>query len=237
MGIDTTYRTKEAEIMDDFLMEGEELRVALDKIAGINKLLGGNSLTLKAVKRLVQQMDKTTPITIADIGCGNGDMLRLLADYGKKANLKFKLIGIDANQFTVDYAEKLSTDYDTIAYKCLDIFKPEFAALQYDIALCTLTLHHFEDSDIENILTTFYTNATTGIIINDLHRSKMAYRLFSLIGQVFHLGEMAKQDGLVSILRGFKKHELEAFSQRLGFKKYSITWRWAFRYEWIIYKT
>lgn len=237
MGIDITYRTKEAEIMDDFLMEGEELRVALDKIAHINKLLGGNTLTLKAVKRLVQQMDKTAVITIADIGCGNGDMLRLLADYGKKDNLKFNLIGIDANQYTVDYAEKLSNKYDNITYECLDIFKPEFAVLQYDIVLCTLTLHHFEDGDIETILNTFYKNATSGIIINDLHRSKTAYRLFSLIGQVFHLGEMAKQDGLISILRGFKKQDLEAFSKRLGFKKYSITWRWAFRYEWIIYKT
>lgn len=237
MGIDITYRTKEAEIMDDFLMEGEELRVALDKIAHINKLLGGNRLTLKAVKQLILHMDKTAVITIADIGCGNGDMLRLLADYGKKANLKFNLIGIDANQYTVDYAEKLSNEYDNITYECLDIFKPEFAALQYDIVLCTLTLHHFEDNDIEGILKTFYNNAITGIIINDLHRSKIAYRLFSLIGQVFHLGEMAKQDGLVSILRGFKKQELEAFSKRLGFKKYSVTWRWAFRYEWIIYKT
>jgi hypothetical protein len=32
--------------MDDFQLEGDELRDALDKIAKINQLLGGNKLTL-----------------------------------------------------------------------------------------------------------------------------------------------------------------------------------------------
>jgi hypothetical protein len=47
---------------------------------------------------------------------------------------------------------------------------------------------------------------------------------------------MSREDGLTSILRGFKKEELEAFSKKLGFKKYSIQWKWAFRYQWIIRK-
>ena len=40
MSINTTYRTEESEIMDDFTLEGEELKDALDKIAKINQLLG-----------------------------------------------------------------------------------------------------------------------------------------------------------------------------------------------------
>jgi hypothetical protein len=34
-----THRTNESEIMDDFQLEGDELRDALDKIAKINQLL------------------------------------------------------------------------------------------------------------------------------------------------------------------------------------------------------
>lgn len=236
MGINTTYRTEEAEIMDDFLLEGEELRDALDKIAAINTLLGGNKLTLKGVKRLLEKTDTQKVITIADIGCGNGDMLRLLTDYARKRNIQLELTGIDANQFTADYAAKLSQDYPNIQYLCLDIFEKEFEQLQYDILLCTLTLHHFKDNDIVTIMKRFYENAATGIIINDLHRSKTAYRLFQAISWLFRLNRMSTEDGLVSILRGFKKHDLEQYSKQLGFKNYSITWRWAFRYEWIITK-
>jgi hypothetical protein len=47
---------------------------------------------------------------------------------------------------------------------------------------------------------------------------------------------MSRQDGLTSILRGFKKEELVSFSQKLNFKKYTVNWKWAFRYEWLIWK-
>lgn len=237
MGIDTTYRTSDTEIMDDFLLEGEELRDALDKIAAINTLLGGNTLTLKAVKRLLREIDTTKTITIADVGCGNGDMLRLLANYARRKNIMLELTGIDANRFTTDYAEKLSEGYPNIHYICLDIFEEEFERMHFDIILCTLTLHHFEDSALLKIMRQYYKNASARIIINDLHRSKTAYYLFKLISKLFGLNRMSTEDGLVSILRGFKKKELESYSKQLEFKNYSITWRWAFRYEWIISKT
>jgi len=58
--------------------------------------------------------------------------------------------------------------------------------------------------------------------------------LFQLICFVFRINGMAKRDGLISILRGFKKQDLEYFSQQLQLKTYSIDWKWAFRYQWII---
>lgn len=236
MAIDTTYRTQETEIMDDFFLEGKELQEALDKIASINRLLGGNKLTLHGLKTLLKKSDATKTITIADIGCGNGDMLRMLANYGKKNNLNLTLIGIDANAFTINYARKLSTEYPNIEYVCVDIFSEDFNAIEYDIVLCTLTLHHFSNEEILNIMTTFNKNANIGIVINDLHRSKLAYRLFEKVCAVFKLNKMSREDGLISILRGFKKKELENFSKKLDLKNYTINWKWAFRYQWIIAK-
>ncbi|MFB9079317.1 methyltransferase domain-containing protein [Flavobacterium procerum] len=234
--MNTNYRTQETEIMDDFSLQGEELRAALDQIARINQLLGGNNLTLHGIKKLLQQTDTLQTITLADIGCGNGDMLRMLAKFGSKNNLKLKLIGIDANIFTINYAETLSNEYSNIEYKCMDIFSEEFKTLKYDIVLCTLTLHHFTNEEILNIITIFNRNAKTGIIINDLHRSKLAYRLFELICVLFNLKKMSRKDGLVSILRGFKRNELEEFSKKLNLKNYTLNWKWAFRYQWIIAK-
>jgi 2-polyprenyl-3-methyl-5-hydroxy-6-metoxy-1,4-benzoquinol methylase len=236
MGVNTNYRTEEIEIMDDFSLQSEELIGALDQIASINQLLGGNKLTLHGIKELLKKTDTSQTITIADIGCGNGDMLRMLAKYGKKRNLKFKLIGIDANAFTIDYATKLSKDFPNISYSCMDIFSEDFNRLKYDIVLCTLTLHHFTTSQIAEVMHTLNQNASIGIVVNDLHRSKIAYRLFELISVVFNLNTMSRNDGLISILKGFKKNELEHFSKKLNLKNYSINWKWAFRYQWIITK-
>jgi 2-polyprenyl-3-methyl-5-hydroxy-6-metoxy-1,4-benzoquinol methylase len=236
MLLNTKYRTDDPEIMDDFALEGEILRDALDKIAKINQLLGGNKLTLQGIQNLINKVAQDKEVTIADIGCGNGDMLRSLADYASNNNLNFKLIGIDANQFTINHAKELSKHYPNIRYQCEDIFDEKFKDLKYDIVLCTLTLHHFKDNEIIKLLEVFYNNATIGIVINDLQRSAIAYRLFQGLCFVFRLNKMSKEDGLVSILRGFKKEELEVFSKKLQFKKYAIQWKWAFRYQWIIKK-
>lgn len=236
MILNTKYRTDKPELMDDFSLEGEVLRDALDKIAKINTLLGGNKLTLFGVKKLIKNHPKETEILIVDVGCGNGDMLRYLADYGRKNNLIFKLIGLDANGFTINHARNLSVNYPNISYRCENIFDVKFKMIPSDIVLCTLTLHHFKDDEIMKIMAVFYANANLGIVINDLHRSRLAYRLFLLVCFIFKLNTMSREDGLVSILRGFKKKELIDFSKRLGFKKYIIEWKWAFRYQWIISK-
>jgi SAM-dependent methyltransferase len=232
--VDTRYRSEAPEIMDDFAMEGEILRDALDKIASINKLLGGNKVTLEGVKTLLKQVDRQQTITILDVGCGNGDMLRTLADYSNKHGLKFMLYGIDANAFTIKHAQSLSSNYQNISYHCEDIFKENLPIENFDIILCTLTLHHFKDPELLTLLHFFSKKSKIGLVINDLHRSKLAYYLFKLLCYVFGLNDMSREDGLVSILRGFKKPDFVNYSKQLQFRKYQIQWKWAFRYQWII---
>ena len=234
MSIDTRQRTEAPEIMDDFTLKGEELRDALDKIAAINRFLGGNALTLQGVKSLIKTLSKQNEISIYDVGCGNGDMLRALSEFGKRSNIKFRLTGIDANAFTIEYAQKLSRDYPEIHYLCENIFSEQFSKMKYDIVLCTLTLHHFTNNEIIRLMNVFKSNAAVGIVINDLQRSIVPYRLFQIVSVLFGLNKMSVNDGLVSILRGFKKEELEAFSKQLNLNKYTIQWKWAFRYQWVI---
>jgi SAM-dependent methyltransferase len=234
--VPTKYRTTATEIMDDFSLEGEELREALDKIAAINQLLGGNKVSLAGVQQLLGNISQNETITIVDIGCGNGDMLRTLAQYAKKSGLVFELIGIDANGFTVNHAKQLSADYENISFRCEDIFEASFQEVKADLFLCTLTLHHFKNEEIEYLLPLLYRNSRLGIVINDLQRRGVAYRLFQLLCFVFHLNTMSREDGLISILRGFTKEELILFSNQMNFNKWFIRWRWAFRYQWIISK-
>lgn len=236
MLIDTSTRTDLPEIMDDWSMEGAELRDTLDQIASINKLLGGNSITLQGVQKLLMRVPKTEEITIVDLGCGNGDMLRMLSDYANKNEWNFKLIGVDANPDAICYARELSALYPNVTYLTADIFSADFEKLEYDIALATLTLHHFKEDEVMRLMSTLKKNANIGIVVNDLHRNALAYRLFQLVGFIFRLKKMAKNDGLVSILRGFKRNELIAFSKKLNTSNYTINWKWAFRYQWIISK-
>jgi 2-polyprenyl-3-methyl-5-hydroxy-6-metoxy-1,4-benzoquinol methylase len=231
--VNTQYRSDAPEIMDDFAMEGEILKDALNKIASINKLLGGNKVTLQGVKSLITGLSPEREITILDVGCGNGDMLRTLSDHAKQHGLNFKLHGIDANDFTIKHAKNLSVAYSNVSYSVEDIFDYNLLG-SYDIILCTLTLHHFKDPELLDLLQYFKEHSNLGIVINDLQRSALAYYLFTALCAVFRLNDMSREDGLVSILRGFKKNDLVAYSKALNCKNYSIKWKWAFRYQWIL---
>lgn len=262
MFVDTRYRSTAPEMMDNFQMEGSLLRDALDKIAAINRLLGGNKVTLEGVGKLLKwsgqkENPDNRPVRVLDVGCGNGDMLRAMAKYALHKGVTMELIGLDANAFTVKHAESLSAGYPNISYRCADIFNelkmetelPEsdfaYDKQPYDIILCTLTLHHFTDEEILRLISVFDRQAGMGIVINDLQRSALAYYLFKGLCWVFNLNDMSREDGLVSILRGFKKKDLERYSAQLIAKdarglpqnRVTIRWKWAFRYQWIISST
>jgi 2-polyprenyl-3-methyl-5-hydroxy-6-metoxy-1,4-benzoquinol methylase len=234
MLVNTEFRSTADEIMDDFALEGDVLLDALDKIAKINKVLGGNTVTIEGLEKLLSHRDNGSEISILDVGCGNGDMLRTLADYAQKKGLNVQLVGMDANAFTIAYAKKLSENYNNISYICADIFDEIKQERHYDVILCTLTLHHFKDDEILKLITGFRKQAKRGIVINDLHRSKLAYYLFIAVCKVFGLNSMSKDDGLVSILRGFKRKDIVKYADKLNIDKHILHWRWAFRYQWII---
>ena len=230
--LNTTYRSDATELMDDFSMKGELLRDTLDKLGKINKWLGGNHVTLNGLRQLLKNQPKEKVLTIVDLGCGHGDILRLIADFGRKHNYSFELIGIDANQDAIEYADELSVAYEELSFRSVDVFSEEFRAMEYDIVLSTLFLHHLNEDEIQALLNTVTTKAKLGVVINDLHRSSMAYGLFKLLGLVIS-NHMIVQDGLTSILRAFKRKEIEQISSQLNLNS-KISWKWAFRYQWLI---
>jgi len=87
MFVDTKYRSKDIEIMDDLDMSGELLIRTLDQIASINKWLGGNGLTIDGIKKILKAQTKDKTINIIDLGCGNGDMLREVAEFGERMDI------------------------------------------------------------------------------------------------------------------------------------------------------
>ena len=230
----TKLRTDATEIMDDFSISGKILRNTLNTLAHINKWLGGNKVTLNGLKKVINNHPKREPIIILDLGCGGGDILRKVSKYGKKEGYLFKLIGIDANKDATVYAREISKNYPEISFINCDVFSEEFESVKCDIVLTTLFLHHFKEDQIIDLLSSLKKRAKLGIVVNDLHRHPMAYYLFKLVCLTIK-NKMIIEDGLTSILRGFKRKELENFSKKLQVRP-QIKWKWAFRYQWIIQK-
>ena len=230
--ISTKNRTDKEELMDDFSVGGDLLRDTLDKLENINRWLGGNKVTINGLKSILENHPKDKEITIVDVGCGHGDILRDVAKFGRKHNYRFKLIGIDANPTAIEYANELSVEFDELTFETQDIFSDEFQKREFDVVLATLFLHHFKEKELVSFLKNTLKQTKIGIVVNDLHRHKLAYYLFMLLS-IFISNKMIIEDGLTSVLRGFKRKDLENISTKINVKT-NISWKWAFRYLWII---
>ena len=230
--ISTKQRTNREELMDDFSIGGHLLRNTLDTLEKINRWLGGNKVTIKGLQALLKNQQKEQEISIVDIGCGHGDILRDVAKFGRKNGYKLKLLGIDANATAIAYAKELSVNYPEVTFKTEDIFSEEFKKRKFDVVLATLFLHHFKEKQLIYFLKSTVQQTKIGIVVNDLHRHKLAYYLFLLLS-FFISNKMIVEDGLTSILRGFKRNDFKKIEKKIPVKA-QISWQWAFRFLWIL---
>lgn len=233
--MDWSKRNDQLEIMDNFKGSSAELETVLNDITRVNRILGGNKITVDAVFTLIDEYPKKS-YTILDMGCADGNMLRNIALEARKRHVKVKLVGVDLSSDSLVLARKASLDFPEISYHVKDILTTNFSDFECDIVTTTLTLHHFPDDGILTFLTQFERLASIGIVINDLQRSKLAYTLFKAFSLVFIRTKTGKIDGLISITKGFFKTELYTFAKALPTLQHQIRWKWAFRYVWIMRK-
>lgn len=224
-------RNSDPEWMDDPNLDEQTLQNAVDDINKINKWLGGFHFTLQAIQKELKKINKST-ITIVDAGCGDGEMLRYLSSHIGDSRVQF--LGLDFSANSINKGRLKSMEFKDIRFRESDILQINASDIECDILISTLTMHHFSDSEIINFLKKFKEITTHSIIINDLHRSRIAFILFQLVCLIFIRNEISKHDGLISIASGFKRADFKRYAQLIPFINDSIQWKWSFRFIWLI---
>lgn len=234
-----SFRSNQKELIDDLELDNDALRENLEELAIINKYLGGNQVTISGLKKIIltnksEIPNPKSPIRIADLGCGGGDMLMVMADWAKKQGINAQFIGIDANDFMIDFAQKRTHNYQNINYLHQNIFSEEFQKHSFDIVTMTLFCHHFEDEALIKILQQFRKQTRLGVVINDIHRHWFAYHSIAWITKLFLKSYLVKNDAKLSVWRAFRRKDLENIIKKAGYTNYSIRWKWAFRWEVVL---
>ena len=227
-------RSGNIEIMDDLQCAGEVVNQTLRELETVNRLLGGNYVTLSAVQELLKKTPHPGEITVADLGCGGGDMLKLLASWGRKNNINMRLIGIDANPNIIAFAINNCHGYSEISFETANVFSEDFRKRRFDIVLATLFIHHFTDDELVNHFRFVPRQMRMGVVINDIHRHWLAYYSILLLTRFFSKSTMVKFDAPLSVMRAFRRRDWETLFAKAEIRNYTIRWKWAFRWQVII---
>jgi Methylase involved in ubiquinone/menaquinone biosynthesis len=224
--IDFRKRSYKKELLDLDTIPFDDIKKAMEELNVINTYLGGHAITIKGFKTLLKNKNN---ISVCEIGCGGGDNLNAIYKCCSKKNLHLKLTGVDINASCITYARK-NTPIDDKNFITADYRDVDFGNDKPDIIFTSLFCHHFTDEALIEMLQWLKTNSKIGFFINDLHRHPVAYYLINFLSKLFSRSYLVKNDGPLSVLRGFKKKEWKNILVKAGITNYTIQWEWAFRH-------
>lgn len=225
-----SHRSPELELLDGPHIPFADIRQNMRELDTINTLLGGHRITLKGLAILLDGCSKEQTYSLLEIGCGDGNNLRVIQKWAEQNRWKLQLSGVDYNEACIAYAESLASNSGTQFY-CSDYRNTPLQTKPHFI-FSSLFCHHFSNEQLLEQLHWMQQYATNGFFINDLHRHPFAYHSIRKLTQLFSKSYLVKNDAPLSVLRGFTKKEWRALLQQSGITEVDIKWMWAFR--WLI---
>ncbi len=216
--IDFSTRAHLSEWMDESCTY-QEFQACLHDLAIVNRLTLAYRPTRVWLERLVSRLGrpalKDRPLHIVDVGCGQGDMLRYLAQWARRASIPVRLYGIDLNPYAARAASAVASHDLSIDWITSDAFS--FALPSgMDVVISSLFTHHLPDDEIVRFLLWMEREARYGWFISDLHRAVLPYRLFRLLAWAARWHPFVQHDGPISFRRSFRRQDWKRYLALAG---------------------
>lgn len=206
----TPPRSLEPEILDAPVADAGELARSLRHVAQVNRWLGGARALHRHLAPLVRQGD---PLGILDIGTGNGETLAEVATWARLRGCEVRTVGVDTSAQMLAFAAR---DGGVPVLRADGLHLP-FSDGAFDAAVCTLTLHHFDDAGAVALVREMARVARFLVLVNDLERNlmnRLGARALALT--VWRANRITRHDGPLSVRRSFTAPELLAIGVRAG---------------------
>ncbi len=200
----------------------------LRDLDSVNRLTLTHRATLNWLSRAVGRLPPSAGVSILDVACGHGDLLRAIRRWADRRGLAVTLEGIDLNPRSAEVAAAATTPEMKITYRTGDVFDFNPRPSPQFIVSSQFT-HHLGDADVVRFLRWLDRNAVSGWFIADLHRHAIAYYGFPLLARAAGWHRIVREDGRISIARSFRRIEWEKLLAEAGITA-KIHWSLFFRY-------
>ena len=205
----------EPELMDRPQPVTPELAADLKNLRQLNRYFGSYRLIEYFLERWIRP---GIPMRILDLATGSGDIPRLIVDFGRKLGAPLTVAAVDQQASTLEIARSLSADYPEIEFIQGDILA--FGDGQYDLVLCSLALHHFDDEAAVQVLRRCRELSRRSVLVSDLRRGFFATVGVYLLTSVLFREPMTRVDARLSAERAFSFQEFRSLAERAGWKDF-----------------
>jgi SAM-dependent methyltransferase len=226
--LDFSVRSRLPEAMDAPGLEPAIYQRCLADLAALNRLTLTHRPVLNFLRRATRHYPKGAEFSVLDVAYGQGDLLRAIANWARRHGFSARLSGIDLNPRSAIAARAATPPGTHIDYLTGDVFCYTPAAPP-DISGTAQFTHHLDDPQIVELLRWFDKTAARGWYITDLHRHPFSYYGFPMLARLMRWHPIVRNDGRISIARGFRSAEWRALSTRAGTLA-EISWHLPFRH-------
>ena len=221
-------RQRIPELMDDPALDPEEHYAALKGLARINRLSRSARLLWPAI-RGAARAKPTRPLRVLDVATGAGDVPFGVLRLAEREGLALDIRGCDISPIALTAAE--GQDPKLRLFQCDAVRDP--LPTGFDVATCSLFLHHLSDEDAVTVLSRMKAAATV-VLVNDLSRSRLGFAAAWVGCRLLTRSKVVRFDGPASVRSAFTPAEALALAERAGLAGATVGRRWPFRFllEW-----
>jgi 2-polyprenyl-3-methyl-5-hydroxy-6-metoxy-1,4-benzoquinol methylase len=204
------------EMMDRPQPVSPELERDLERLRQLNRWFGSHHLVSTFMRRWIMPEAR---MRVVDLATGSGDIPRLLINHARKIGAQIEIDAVDRQPATLEIARSLSADYPEICYHASNIL--EWDRFQgYDIALCSLVLHHFSDEDAMKLLRRCRELSKRFVLVSDLRRGLLLQPCVYMLTALIFREPMTRFDARLSAQRAFSFAEMRQLAIRAGWKNF-----------------
>jgi 2-polyprenyl-3-methyl-5-hydroxy-6-metoxy-1,4-benzoquinol methylase len=157
---------------------------------------------------------------VLDLATGSGDIPRLVIDHARKVGASVRVDAIDRQSSTLEVARSLSGGYPEINFVEGDVLSFGEGVSRYDLVLCSLALHHFEESAAVQLLRRCCDLSNQFVLVSDLRRGFLAKIGVYLLTALVFREAMTRTDARLSAERAFSFREFRSLAERAGWRNF-----------------
>lgn len=227
---DLSRRSRAAELMEVETAGFAEIDRTFRELATINRLTLAYRPTLAWLDKVAARAGGA-PLSILDVACGHGDMLRRIARWGRRRRIEVSLTGVDLSADAIRSAEAATPPGLPIRYRQGDVFALP-ASEGFDVIVSSLFAHHLFDDALPRFVAWMDEAARRSWFVNDLHRHPIPYHFVRHWVRLMRFGRFVVHDAPVSVARGFSRADWESVLAQAGVEPARVEIRWHFLFRW-----
>jgi 2-polyprenyl-3-methyl-5-hydroxy-6-metoxy-1,4-benzoquinol methylase len=208
--------TDAVELLDGPLDDPVALAGNLRDLRRVNRWLGGASLSTVAIEALAAHR---VQLTLLDVGTGGGDIPLALLDWAHRRDRRLSVVGIDSRPEIIAQAVQAhlaGAPDGRLELQIGDGRSLPYPDRSFDVAHSSLLLHHLDPADAVELLGEMRRVARLGVVVNDLHRGRLAWLGAWLMSHLLTGNRYTRHDAPLSVRRAYRVPEVTDLLRAAG---------------------